>query len=222
MGDMLAGMRLLLCLILLLAMNLPAADRDGKIGEPGKFDYYVLALSWSPAYCASTGDVRRDPQCEPGRQFSFVLHGLWPQYARPTNGKMWPQFCTSEPGLRDPKTMLDIMPSTSLISHEWSKHGTCTGLGPEAYFSTARKAMQSVKIPPRFIAPKEYQNPSPAEVKNEFLKANPVMTADTIAIQCSSNFLSEVRICLDRHLKTTPCVRARECRAPTVRIPPVR
>lgn len=215
-------MRHLVCLGLLLALHVSAADRNGRIGEPGKFDYYLMTLSWSPAFCASTGDGRNDPQCAPGRQFSFVLHGLWPQYTRAVNGSMWPQFCTTEPGLRDPKTMLDIMPSTSLISHEWSKHGTCSGLGAEGYFSTARKAMQSVKVPPRFIAPKEYLNLSPAQVKKEFLQANPGMTADSIAIACSSNFLSEVRVCLDRNLRTIPCTGQRECRAPSVRIPPVR
>ncbi len=215
-------MRLFTCLGLLSLFSLSAADRNAPIGEPGKFDYYLMALSWSPAYCASTGDGRNDPQCAPGRQFSFVLHGLWPQYTRSTNGSMWPQFCTTEPGLRDPKAMLDIMPSTSLIRHEWSKHGTCTGLGPEGYFATARKAMQSIRIPPRFIAPKEYLNLSPAQVKKEFLQANPGMPENSIAIACSSNFLSEVRICLDRNLKTIPCTGQRECRAPSVRMPPVR
>lgn len=215
-------MRRILSLGLLLTFSLSAADRNGKIGEAGKFDYYLMTLSWSPAFCASTGDGRNDPQCAPGRQFSFVLHGLWPQYTHSTNGSMWPQFCTNEPGLRDPKTMLDIMPSTSLISHEWTKHGTCSGLGADGYFATARKAMQSVKIPPRFVAPKEYLNLSPAQVKKDFLETNPGMPADSIAIACSSNFLSEVRVCLDRNLKPISCTGQRECRAPSVRIPPVR
>ncbi len=203
-------------------MNLGGADRNGKIGEPGKFDYYLMALSWSPAYCASTGDGRGDPQCAPERNFSFVLHGLWPQYTRSTNGSMWPQFCSGEAGLRDPNTMLDIMPSPNLIRHEWERHGTCSGLGAEGYFSTARKAMQSVKIPVRFVAPKEYMNLSPAQVKKEFLAANPGLPADGISIACSSNFLSEVRVCLDRDLKPIPCSGQRECKAPSVRIPPVR
>ena len=56
----------------------------------GKFDYYVLALSWSPDYCAAKGSG--DPQqCGNGRQLGFVLHGLWPQYDRG-----YPQSCTTE------------------------------------------------------------------------------------------------------------------------------
>jgi len=213
-------MRPSLCVSLLLAFSLSGADK--KIGTAGKFDYYLTALSWSPAYCASTGDGKGDPQCAPGRKFSFVLHGLWPQYAKSTNGSMWPQFCTKEPGLKDPKTMLDIMPSTSLIAHEWAKHGTCSGLGVDGYFTTARKAMQSVKIPPRFVEPKDYLNISPGEVKKEFLKANPGMTANSIAISCSANYLSEVRVCMDRNLKTMPCTGQKECKAKKVRMPPVR
>ena len=28
-------------------------------GVPGQFDYYTLALSWSPTYCADTGKAKR-------------------------------------------------------------------------------------------------------------------------------------------------------------------
>ena len=45
----------------------------------GDFDFYVMALSWSPDYCASNGS--NDPQqCSIGKKLDFVLHGLWPQY----------------------------------------------------------------------------------------------------------------------------------------------
>ncbi len=47
-------------------------------GEAGEFDYYAMALSWSPEHCAIK-PADRD-QCS--RQLGFVLHGLWPQYQR--------------------------------------------------------------------------------------------------------------------------------------------
>jgi ribonuclease T2 len=53
----------------------------------GKFDYYVLALSWSPTYCASRAGRRDRQQCGTGRGYAFVVHGLWPQYE-----KGWPDF----------------------------------------------------------------------------------------------------------------------------------
>ena len=66
----------------------PDGDRrDWRAGEQraGDFDYYVLALSWSPTHCIEVGDERRDPQCDRGRNgrpYAFVLHGLWPVRAR--------------------------------------------------------------------------------------------------------------------------------------------
>lgn len=51
----------------------------------GVFDYYLLALSWSPTFCLTHKD---DAQCT-GKGYGFVLHGLWPQYA----GGGWPQSC---------------------------------------------------------------------------------------------------------------------------------
>ena len=48
-------------------------------------------------------------------------------------------------------SMLDLMPAPGLIFNEWDKHGTCSGLGPRAYFETIRKARAAVKIPPEFL-----------------------------------------------------------------------
>jgi ribonuclease I len=44
----------------------------------GVFDYYLLTLSWSPTFCLTHKD---DAQCS-GKGYGFVLHGLWPQYAK--------------------------------------------------------------------------------------------------------------------------------------------
>ncbi|MGC4055009.1 MAG: ribonuclease T2 [Paludibaculum sp.] len=215
-------MKHLLCLGLLAVSVLSGAERDKKIGEPGQFDYYLLTMSWSPAYCAGRTTKATDPQCGTGHSFAFVLHGLWPQYTKPQNGSGWPQFCTTDKGLSDPKTMLDIMPSLSLINHEWTRHGTCSGMDADNYFKTARTALLSIKVPPKFQAPKEYFTISPGEVKKEFLQENPGMTPGMIAISCSANFLSEVRVCLDKNLKPIPCTGQRECKASSVRVPPVR
>ena len=46
--------------------------------EAGVFDYYVLALSWSPTHCIEVGDERRDPQlgelAEPGLHPRGAVH----------------------------------------------------------------------------------------------------------------------------------------------------
>ena len=43
-------------------------------------DAYVLALAWSPTYCAK--NPGNTWQCAPRRRFGFVVHGLWPEYDR--------------------------------------------------------------------------------------------------------------------------------------------
>jgi ribonuclease T2 len=52
--------------------------------QPGRFDFYVLALSWSPTFCQASAERGRQvsDQCGAERPYSFVVHGLWPQYER--------------------------------------------------------------------------------------------------------------------------------------------
>ena len=60
------------------------------------------------------------------RPYSFVVHGLWPQYERG-----FPRDCqVPSPRLyREIMTsMLDLMPAPRLVYHEWDQHGTCSGL----------------------------------------------------------------------------------------------
>src|ERR1039457_2770631 len=65
--------------------------QDHRQNTPGQFDFYVLALSWSQSYCEAAHerapDRAPDQQCA-GRPFSFVVHGLWPQYEQG-----FPSFC---------------------------------------------------------------------------------------------------------------------------------
>ena len=43
-----------------LLLSLGAAHAEGV---PGRFDYYVLALSWSPTYCETKGKDAEPAQC---------------------------------------------------------------------------------------------------------------------------------------------------------------
>ena len=75
-------------LALLLAVASVAAQ-DRRQNQPGQFDFYVLSLSWSPSFCESAGERGTPPQQQcAARPYSFVVHGLWPQYE-----KGFPEFC---------------------------------------------------------------------------------------------------------------------------------
>ena len=206
------------------------SDR-GDRNRPGVFDYYVLALSWSPTYCAGLRDGRHEPQCHAreGRPFAFVLHGLWPQYERG-----WPQHCRSTDRGYVPRPvadrMLDIMPSDKLIFHEYRKHGTCSGLGVDGYFDMARKLHDKVKIPRRFVGLNDDRMTiAPGELMREFLAANPQLKPDMIAISCeprSGNRLKEIRVCFSKEGEPRTCGRNEEqrrlCSAAKTYLPPVR
>ena len=200
-------------------------------GQAGVFDYYTLVLSWSPTYCAETGDRRNDPQCRVrrGRPYAFVLHGLWPQYER---GR-WPESCRSAdrgwvPGPVADR-MLDIMPSKRLVFHEYRKHGTCTGLGVDGYFKLSRQLYEKVKIPQRFVRLTDDRlTLGVSELVDEFLTANPGLKPDMMAVQCrgAGNRLREVRVCFTKTGEFRTCGRnenqRRLCTAERMYVPPVR
>src|ERR1700734_904558 len=181
----------------LLEALLPAPAQDQ--GTPGQFDFYVLSLSWSPSFCAAAaerhGGQASGMQCG-ARPYSFVVHGLWPQYE-----KGFPENC-QQPSPRLYRgivsSMLDLMPAPHLIFNEWDKHGTCSGLAPRAYFETVRKARAVVKIPPEYINLQELLSVAPAAVEEAFRTANPGLSANSMAIGCDKKRLTEVRVCLSK------------------------
>ncbi|GEP08404.1 ribonuclease T2 family protein [Methylobacterium gnaphalii] len=192
----------------------------GAGGTPGSFDFYVLALSWSPSYCAGPGASRdADGQCSPGRGLGFVVHGLWPQYTRgfPSNCGAFPRPLT-----RDALSVAgEIMPSAGLARHEWKTHGTCSGLDPVAYFKAVKQARQAVTIPEAFRKPNSSQRVAPLEIARQFVEANQGLRTDMMAVTCKRSQLEEVRICFDKDLKgfvSCPTVARQGCRGGEVEI----
>ncbi len=201
------------------------AQYDGarRASTAGRFDYYILSLSWSPSYCAGEGMADRDPrQCGRDRRFSFVVHGLWPQHERG-----WPSECASPQRDAPPAlaaSMLDIMPSPRLVEHEWDSHGKCSGLSAQAYFDLTRRVRSRVIIPAAYRAPTQTLLVTGAEVERAFVSANPGMTPAMIAVQCDRTRLREVRICLTKDGRPRACggdVRDK-CGQGKVAMPPVR
>lgn len=193
-------------------------------GESGKFDFYVLSMSWSPGFCATPAGRRDDFQCGPQRQFAFVLHGLWPQYEK----SGWPQNCgTDRVSQVLVDSMLDIMPSPRLVRHEWEKHGTCSGLSAKDYLEESREAFQKVKIPEPYRAPLRQITVKPGEMRKAFAAANPEFGEQGFVVLCTNNgrFLQEVRACLTKDLDGRACnaqVARDQCDSDGVIMRPVR
>ena len=199
------------------------AAEETRHNEPGQFDFYVLSLSWSPSFCAAAAERHRAPGMQCGaRPYSFVVHGLWPQYDRG-----FPENCQiPAPRLNHAivSSMLDLMPAPHLIFNEWDKHGTCSGLAAQAYFDLVRKARAAVKTPPQYADLQAPLNVTPAAVEDAFVKVNPDLSRSGMAIICNKMRLTEVRICLSKELKFRDCaeIARRSCRRDQLIMPPLR
>ena len=212
----LAGACLLVCL--------PAAaqaQREARGAPTGQFDFYVLALSWSPGFCEISGS--RSQQCDPGSGLGFVVHGLWPQ-----NEQGYPSFC--EPGGRFvPRAAVEeargLFPDDNLARYQWRKHGTCSGDAPSAYFRAVQRARERVRIPDGLKALRAQAKVMPTEIEQAFIKANPDLRPDMMSVSCGRRILQEVRICFDRDLRgfrSCPEVDRDTCRAGEILVPSVR
>jgi len=138
-------------------------------GTPGDFDLYVFAQSWQPTFCF--GMEASYPGCDaptPWMKENFTIHGLWPQYAPARNGSDYPATCAGEafdvaqidvanggPGM---EAMVAYWPNVKAAptpaatydgfwEHEWTKHGTCTGLKQGAYYSTVLSMLWAMPTP---------------------------------------------------------------------------
>merc|ERR1719486_1333597 len=113
--------------------------KNSSMVKPTEGDIYVFAYTFQPEFCYGTSY----PGCSDPEEYwgtHFTIHGLRPQYS--SGG--YPSSCTSEPfdqNIPDEigwDTMTTYWPNvkysesdpdyTEFWEHEWTKHGTCSGL----------------------------------------------------------------------------------------------
>lgn len=181
-----------------------------RVGTPGDFDFYLLTLSWSPEFCATHSSA-----AECALHAGFVLHGLWPQ----NTDASYPEHCSDAPGPSNPSQYSDIFPDPGLLQHEWTTHGTCSGLAPDSYFQLARRAFQSVHTPADLNNLTQQTSEPPATILADFSSINPGIPQSSLALSCGNNYLTAVQACLDKNLNAIIC-QVRSCAANSVRIVP--
>jgi len=208
--------RLFALLLILLPLQTLA---DTARHAAGAFDYYVLALSWSPNWCALTGDARKSDQCDDRHDHGWILHGLWPQFE-----SGYPQFCQTAkraPSRAMTRDMSDIMGTAGLAWHQWKKHGTCSGLDAPNYYNLSRAAYAAVERPELLRELDRTVRIAPDVIQQVFLDANPGLKTNQITITCNLDHIQEARICLTKDLVFRTCGRdvLNDCSVPALFAP---
>jgi ribonuclease I len=111
----------------------PSAPRPASPAAARNFDFYLLAMTAHPAFCAD-GNAHKS-ECRV-RSVPLSIHGLWPEKLEP--GK-YPRDCQGAPLSLDRGLELELEPlmpgmADGLHEHEWRAHGRCAGLDDDEYF----------------------------------------------------------------------------------------
>jgi ribonuclease T2 len=166
-----------------------------------RFDFYAYSMSYQPEFCKENNE--KFVGCHnPSEDWEgqLTIHGLWPNRDDGT----WPSDCSNE---KLDTTLLQTLSddlaqkwpnvkasSTSpgheaFWAHEWSKHGTCSGLSQQDYFMTALDLL----LPTPSIVRENYGS----VVKREDLEKG-YLGSDMSVFVCKNGYLSEVRVCFEK------------------------
>ena len=202
---------------------LPAAQAGAPPTSTAPFDYYVMALSWSPGFCDLGGDRKSPRQCATGAGYGFVVHGLWP------DNRFGPDPADCDPDAdaspADIAATNGLYPTDALAAYEYRKHGTCTGLDAADYFAAVRTVRDGLVIPQALQGVRAWRRMAPDAIRQAFIDANANMRPDNIAVTCTGGQLVEVRICISKNLKafaTCPQVAGNTCRRDSIVVAPLR
>ncbi|TMW61528.1 hypothetical protein Poli38472_012719 [Pythium oligandrum] len=200
----------------LLAVGSVSAEAPQRLRRSlasGDFDFYLLAQSWQPEFCYNKES--QYPGCKNPDEWMkthFTLHGLWPEY---TNGE-YPQNCNADSF--DAKTVENAVGMDDLVKywpeveyatssskypsfweHEWTRHGSCTGLDQATFFSSVVSLLRDgTAQTPSFIQNNVGKTVSTADVRKAY------GTNNVVLICTSSKYLSQVYTCWAKDSNNIP------------------
>jgi ribonuclease T2 len=199
------------------AVNTP----DGTVKPKGKpkgpkdgVPFYVLALSWEPAFCeAMKGKAECKRQTPASYEAShFSLHGLWPQPRRNVfcgvdrataaldDQHKWEQLPKPELSVETKAALDKVMPGTQSVleRHEWIKHGTCYPAGnAETFFKDQIRLINDVNASPvqTFMAANIGKTIQTADLREKFDEAYGKGAGERVRVSCSKDgLISELTI----------------------------
>lgn len=210
--------------VLALTFTLHAAQTDfNSLKNPkkglcdfraGMADAYVLAMSSQSGFCETYGYEAGKPECRNVPKNAYhakhlTLHGLWPNQdscgprygfcaARPRDN-----HCDYPPLELDPQVataLKKVMPSyqynSCLERHEWNKHGTCSALEMNDYFTTAMRLAKEVDDSAfgRYVTEHQGETVSLSQLRAHIDKAFGAVNAGKIYLGCAQGKLVDVYI----------------------------
>ena len=165
--------------------------------------FYVLALSWEPAFCEGLPD-KAECKTQTPTSFEashFSLHGLWPQprarvfcnvdkaLAAADDAHQWEALPEPELSVATKAGLDQVMPGTQsmLERHEWTKHGSCYPNGKaETYFGDAIRLMTAINTSPvqGFVAANVGKTIQSADLRAKFDEAFGKGAGDRVRVAC--------------------------------------
>lgn len=185
----------------------PKVSVDAGSRRNSPFDFYLLAMTLHPAFCADghgrKAECRGDPR-------PLSIHGLWPERREPGQ---YPRDCPGPPlDLADELAaeLRPLMPGMTedLHGHEWRRHGTCSGLGDDEYFVHTLRLARGLEGALRgYLTTVAGGATSAAELRAQADRAQPGLGA-SLTFHCrplreapparrGQAFLVEIRQCVD-------------------------
>jgi ribonuclease T2 len=185
----------------------PRGPKDGK-------PFYVLALSWEPAFCEK---MKGKAECQHETKTSYEathlsLHGLWPQPRRNVfcgvdrataaldDQHQWEQLPAPQMTAETKAALDKVMPGTQSVleRHEWIKHGTCyPGGNADQYFKDAVRLVNDVNrsAVQTFIAANIGKTIQTSELRAKFDEAYGKGAGERVRVSCTpGGLISELTI----------------------------
>jgi ribonuclease T2 len=178
--------------------------------QAADFSYYMLELAYVPNLCVKAGAQKDPGECAAARRLGFVVHSLSPQTTQ-GNG---PTRCAPAKPLPPAlvRSMLNYIPSESLVQQAWAAHGTCSGLSAEEYFALVRRVRDSLRIPAAFEDVRRPLQTTPDAVTNDFSQTNPGLRPEGFRVGCFlDGLLENVKVCFDKKGLPQACTGAAQC-----------
>ncbi|MGW8169452.1 MAG: ribonuclease T2 family protein [Sulfurovaceae bacterium] len=174
---------------------------------------FILSLSWHDAFCETH---RGKKECKRNmfgnKKHGFVLHGLWPQpksraycgVDKKTVGmdrnKQWSRL--PELGLpqKTKQELYDVMPAVAsgLEKHEWIKHGTCSGMSKDKYFTKSvnyTKQFNSSALA-AFINANRGKRVILKDIRKMADRSFGMQSGERVEMVCSGVLMTEIRLSL--------------------------